>query len=413
LSRPDHRLERMFEKVRNARDLLREALAELEPEVLEGKAAARLVEEFAEVERLGAAGKALAARRVADSGAWRATGERSPAHWMAKTTKTSVGSAVGVLETAARVAELPATEEAVRAGRLSEAQAREIASAAAASPSSESELLKTAENDSLGGLRDRCAQVRAAALPDEAERYARIRARRRLRHWSDPDGAFRLDALLTPDAGATVLAALEPLRERIFADAGKQGRREAYEAYGADALVAMADHQRDCGEVPQRKGPGALVHVVVDHAALLRGSVEDGETCEIRGVGPVPAETARALASDAFLAALVCDGTDIKNVSHLGKNIPARLRSAVVTRDRACVVPGCDVAHHLEIDHIRPRKPTRPGDKRGPTQLDNLARLCSYHHFLKTYRGYRLTGPPGKWGWEPPAPRARAGPNTQ
>ena len=75
-----HRIERMFEKVRNARDLLKEALAELEPEVLEGKAAARLVEEFAEGERLGAAGKALAARRVADSGAWRATGERSPAH---------------------------------------------------------------------------------------------------------------------------------------------------------------------------------------------------------------------------------------------------------------------------------------------------------------------------------------------
>jgi len=37
------------------------------------------------------------------------------------------------------------------------------------------------------------------------------------------------------------------------------------------------------------------------------------------------------------------------------------------------------------------------------TRLDNLARLCRWHHYLKTYRGYRLTGPPGEWRWEPPA----------
>ena len=396
------------EQVAKATELLRGAVGGLDPEVLEGARAIKLVEAFAEAERLGAAGKALAARRVADSGAWRTSGEKSAAHWMAAATKTSVGAAVTTLETAGRLSELPRTEAAVRAGRLSEAQAKEVASAGAACPSSEAELLDTAATESVAGLRERCAQIRAAALSDERERYHRIHARRRLRHWSDPDGAFRLDALLTPDGGAAVLAALEPVTEAIFKEARQAGRREPYEAYRADALVAVAAHSRDCDAAPERSGPAALVHVVVDHGALTRGSVRAGETCEIPGVGPIPAATAGALASDAILAALVADGSDVTKVCNLGRTIPARLRSALMARDRKCVVPGCDARHHLQIDHIRPLS------EGGLTRLANLSRLCPYHHYLKTHRGYRLAGCPGAWEWHPPGGQAsadaRAGP---
>lgn len=391
----------MFETLGMLRASLKKIAENLEPEVLEAASAAKLVEEFAAIERLGAAGKALAARRVADSGAWRASGERSPAHWMAKATGTSVGSAIGVLETAARLSELPATDHAVRSGRLSEAQAREIASAAAASPQSEDGLLRAAHTDGLAGLKDRCAKVRAAAVPDEAERYDRVHKRRRLRHWTDPDGAFRLDALLTPDAGATVLAALEPVKERIFAEARKQGRREPYEAYAADALVEVAEHVRDCREQPERSGPTALVHVLVDHAVLKRGAVNEGETCEIPGIGPIPAAVAADLATDAFLAALATDGTDIKNVCNMGRTIPARLRTALLARDTQCAVPGCHVRHHVQIDH------DRPVSEKGPTKLANLDRLCSFHHYLKTHRGYRLVGKRGARTWQPPDHRGR------
>ncbi|MDQ3783694.1 MAG: 13E12 repeat family protein [Actinomycetota bacterium] len=330
----------MFEKVVEAIHLLKAAVAELDPDVLEGTQAAKLVEVFAEAERLGAAGKGLAARRVADSGAWRASGERSAAHWMAAATGTSVGSAVGLLETAARLGELPGTDAAVRTGALSEAQTKEVAAAAAADPAAEKELLECADRDSLTALRERAAKVRAAAVSDEAERYELVHKRRWLRHWSDPDGAFRLDARLTPDAGTAVLAALEPSRERLLAEARAAGRREPHEAYAADALVAVAGHVRDCDTEPERTGPGALVHVLVDHKALTRGHVEGAESCEIAGVGPIPAATARALASDSILSVLVTDGTDIKTVSHPGRTIPARLRTALLARDRKCVVPG-------------------------------------------------------------------------
>lgn len=385
--------------LKELRARLKEIVRDLEPERLTGKAAARLVEEFAAIENLAAAGKTLCAGRVADSGAWKSSGERTAAHWMAKTTGTSVGSAVASIETAARLNELPITDKAVRAGKLSQDQATAIASAAAASPTTESRLLEVAGRDSLHGLRETCAKVKAAALPDENERYRRIHERRRFRHWTDGDGAFRIDALLTPDKGATVLAALEPIKERIFADARKQGRREPFEAYAADALVEACEHARDCDAVTQRKGPTAMVHVIVDHAALTRGEVSDGETCEIAGVGPVPVATARALANDAFLSALVSDGTDIQAVSHMGRKVTARQRTALVARGRRCEVPGCDCTHGLQIDHTTGRA------EGGPTKLDNLAWLCPHHHYLKTHRGYVFGGEPGARTWHPPGGR--------
>jgi hypothetical protein len=387
----------MFDEVKQAEELLKKAVAALDPEVLESTAAKALVERFAAIERVAGAGKALAARRVASSGAWRREGDRSPAHWMARTTKTPVGAAAGVLETAARLKELPRAEEALRSGRLNEIQAKEVASAAAADPAAEDDLLQAAETETVSGLKERCARVRAAALPDEVARYENVRKRRRVRHWSDPDGAFRLDALLTPDAGAAVLAALAPHRDEIAADVRKQGRRDPDEAYLADALVAVAEHARDCAGDPVCTGPKAMVHVRVDHSAFARGECRGGETCEIPGVGPVPVATAAALAGDSIIASLITNGTDVTAVNHHRREVPARLRSAVIERDRCCVVPGCDVAHRLEIDHVT------PVSEGGTTRLDGLARLCKWHHYLKAYRGYRLLGPPGEWRWEPPA----------
>jgi hypothetical protein len=131
------------------RKALEKAVARLDPDVLEGATAAEAVQEFARIEKLAAAGKALCARRVADSGAWRRHGDRSPADWLARTTQNSIGQADRLLETAERLKELPATAKAFRAGRLSETAVGEIVSAAALSPGSEKRLLECADRDSL------------------------------------------------------------------------------------------------------------------------------------------------------------------------------------------------------------------------------------------------------------------------
>ncbi|HZJ49965.1 MAG TPA: DUF222 domain-containing protein [Actinomycetota bacterium] len=386
----------MFEWVSEAEQIIATGVDAFEPEVLDSETAAKLVERFAHIERTAAAGKTLCAGRVADSGAWRKEGDRSAAHWVARTTKTSVGQAVGMLETASQMADLSSTDEAFRAGRLTQAQAQEITSAASSDPSAEQELLESADKESVSGLKEHCARVRAASLGSEAERHESIRRRRRLRHWRDHDGAFRLDALLTPESGGMLLAALKPLTESISKEAKKQGRNEPSVAYAADALVTLAEHG-NCDDQKSGSGPKAMVQVLIDHSALTRGYLVPGERSEIAGVGPVAVATAKALMSDSILSAVVTKGVDISSISHFGRTIPAHLRTALMTRDQTCVVPGCDVRWPLQIDHI-----VGVGQK-GLTRLSNLCRLCLWHHYLKTFRGYLLEGGVGSWRFGPPA----------
>jgi hypothetical protein len=114
--------------------------------------------------------KARLARRADETRVWRQAGYRSAAHWVAATTGTTIGAASRTLETARSLDQLPATEEAFRAGRLSETQAAEIAGAAGADPAAEAGLVATAAETSVKGLRDRCRQVRQRQRPGPRRR---------------------------------------------------------------------------------------------------------------------------------------------------------------------------------------------------------------------------------------------------
>src|SRR5437773_2413556 len=105
-----------------ALEQLERAVEKLDPALLAPRDAARLLEKVARLERLVVAAKTLLAKRAADAGEWRTKGDRSEAHWLARTTGTTVGQARAVLETAERVGKLPATEAALRAGELSAPQ---------------------------------------------------------------------------------------------------------------------------------------------------------------------------------------------------------------------------------------------------------------------------------------------------
>jgi hypothetical protein len=201
-------------------------------------AAERLVGEFATIEHL-AAGKALAAHRVAESGRWRRAGERSEAEWLARTTGDSVGAARAALETAARVRALPATDTAFRGGELSGPQACAISSAAAADPASEHKLLGMSESAPLTKPRDACDRIRAAATDGEARRR-RIHHNRYWPRWTDGEGARCGQYRMTPDEAAKLEAAAQPFVDAAFGRARAEGREEPSEAYAADRLVDMA-----------------------------------------------------------------------------------------------------------------------------------------------------------------------------
>lgn len=380
----------MFDGLSEALEAIRRAASAIDHSRLTGEEASRLVLLFTEGERVCASARTLAARRVEQTKIWQREGHRSAAEWVAHKTGTTLGNAIGVLETGRRLEELPRTRQAFTEGRISETQTRAVSNAAYADPKKERALLAAATTISVNALRAECRAVRLATITDEVAANEVIRRGRYLRHWIDPDGAVRFDGRMTPEAGATVIATLEVLQDRISSAARRAGRRESPAAYRADALVELASGAG-------ASGPRAMVHVLIDHRALNSGTTRSKHRCEIPGVGRIPVATARALAGDAFVKAVITKGVDIKAVAHLGRNIPARIRTALELRDPECVVPGCDDRLGLEIDHYR-----IPWASGGPTQLDNLARLCRWHHYAKTHLGYRLTGAPGKWRWETP-----------
>jgi hypothetical protein len=149
--------------------------------------------------------------------------------------------------------------------------------------------------------------------------------------------------------------------------------------------------------------PPATIIVRVDLTALRRGRALPAELCALDGQGPVPVKVAQSLLDDAFLALVFTEAGDIRSVAHRGRTINAHLRTALVFRDRCCVVPGCRVAYGLEIDHVRSL------ESGGDTRLDNLALLCRHHHRMKTYDGWTLerTGPTDEdpeWSFTPLPP---------
>jgi hypothetical protein len=379
--------------VSEVRAELQALVGSLDAAVLEPAEAERLVREFALIEHAAAAGKALAAKRVAESGKWRKAGVRSEAEWLAQTTGESVGAARAALDTANHLRDAPATAEVFRRGELSTAQARVIASAAVADPSAERSLLDMAEQAPLTKLRERCARVRAAATPDLAERHRRIHRERYWRTWTDGEGARCGQYRMTPEQAALVETAARPFADAAFEQARAEGREESSEAYAADGLVAMARAAQsgDGGGATKRE-----VIALVNLESLRRGHVHPGETCEIPGVGPVPVDVARGLFGDALLRVVIRDGVDIRTVCHAGRQPNAAQRTAVFVRDGGrCVRPSCR-RPIAEIDHTDDYSRTRH------TTLGELAGLCVGDHRLKTHSGHTYRHGDSGWEWHLP-----------
>lgn len=424
-SHPDVSAESLAEAI----SLLESFVSAFEPGRYSGEDAAVLVDRFARGEHLCATGKALSARRAAETELFRQDGHRSAAEWLAGKTGESLGAAAGSLRLADQMEHHRGLGDALRSGELSQTRARQVADVLQVDPHSEDELVEAAKdpNETNRQLADRClrAKAKARSAEDDHAAYERIRAARYLRHYTDRDGAFRLEGLFTPDAGAKVLAALKPTGTVLFDEARKQGRRERPEAYEADALVALVTGERpprpeaSTGPGEPRSGttggskagsgetgsdcrptgfpPPASVHLRVDLAALRRGHLDDGERCEIPGVGPVPLETAREVLGDAIVHLVITQGADVASITSVGRTIRAPVRRAVIERDQTCVIPGCDVRDGLEIDHR-----IIPVVENGEAALWNLARLCHHHHYLRHHKGFRLEGGPGDWRWLPP-----------
>jgi hypothetical protein len=364
-----------------------------------GEDCARLVRTFARAEKALTAARVRAAARAAECNEHCKEGFANPSEWLSRHTGTTARNVRDQLDTMKRLKLCPETRDAVASGELSLGQAEEIVRTEEEVPGSERTLLPLAKKSGLSKLRDEARKVRMKAIPAE-KLHERQRAARSVRHWRDELGMVAGSFRLTPEVGVPFVTRLDREAQRHRRDAKQRGDTvERFEAYAADAFADMVGGNPMPATKSKRRDIDTVI--VCDLRAYRRGHAHDGEQCHIVGGGPIPVRLARELSRDAFLKAVLHDGTNIHTVKHFGRHIPAELRTALdlgalpdldgVT----CSEEGCDRRYDLEWDH---RDPVANG---GETSFENLDPYCGRHHVDKTERDRQE----GKLGARPPKPR--------
>ena len=359
-------------------ELLEKANADLEPELLTGESARRLLDEYARAKKLASYGEAVLAGHIADAAA------------VARTTGTSMGAAKKTVETGAALRDAPEVGDALARGEVSLDQASEIAKAEQARPGCSGALLSVAHSGSFHVLREKARTIRLEA--DQSRGLGdRQHESRSARSYPDELGMVNIHLRLEPHIGTPIVTRAQAEADRLRRAAKTSGNNEPFERHLADAYAKML-----VGKGKGRTTRPELV-VLVSHEVAKRGwaDVMDGELCKIPGVGPVAPGIARQIAGDAFLTGLFYDGVDLTKIRRWTRNIPVEVRLALELGPPPdfdglkCV--DCGNRFRNERDHVEPHS------QNGPASVDNLEPRCWRCHQAKTARDRKagkLTPPP-------------------
>lgn len=149
----------------------------------------------------------------------------------------------------------------------------------------------------------------------------------------------------------------------------------------------------------------------------------DNTPGHLQGYGPIPADIAAQIATDATWHRLLTDPTtgiltDYSTTTYQPGKI---LRQAVTARDQSCTFLQCErPAHWADLDHIQPfdhdlDPTTQPPGTPGQTRATNLQPLCRAHHLAKTHHGWTPVRDPatGTTTWTAPTGHTYTRPPTQ
>lgn len=361
-------------------EVLLDTLGRLDPALLPGDTCGRVVECLVRVEKATAAARSETALRAVDCGEHGKAGYRHGSVWLARLLGVTRDEARAQLETARACAALPLVRDRLASGALSWRQAEEIAKTEAAVPGSHRQMADLAERSDLSALRAEGRGRRLRAIrPEDLDK--KQKAAQSLRTWTNDFGNICGNFELAPVRGVAFLTRLQHETDRLFREALRAGRRPTREQLAAEALLSLVSSGGTGSGVTE------LV-VVVGLRSLLAGTPQPGEPCHVIGGGPIPVPSVLDLAEDAFIKAVLYDGTKIDTVVHYGRRrkLPAVLRTALQLgaapgfEGAVCARDGCGCRFGLQWDH---RDPWANG---GPTSLANLDLLCVADHIEKTKR---------------------------
>nr|WP_226361690.1 HNH endonuclease signature motif containing protein [Pseudonocardia sp. ICBG1142] len=287
---------------------------------------------------------------------------------------------------------------------------------AAAGPNAEQVLLDLALGGTASHVETVVRAVRRRCAPPSD-----VAARRGVSWHHDVDGSLVVRARLTPENGALLIAAIEagvaaalpapagPTGSDSDDPAAREGRRSGWggvdpheqarrtEDQAPGAVVdSLAARRADALVDLVGRGPGAAGAAVVERGSARVTVVVDAGTGTARLAGgpEIAASTAERLACDARAQVLLSDRTG--NRMYLGQSrrlaSPAQIAALTADGGGSCRFPGCHHTRHLHAHHVRHWL------RGGPTDVDNLVLLCSFHHRLVHDDGYLVLRPPGE-GW--------------
>ena len=275
---------------------------------------------------------------------WQQQGATSMAAWLAYRVGLTPGVAREKVRVSRALAQLPATDEALRLGQISYWKVRELSRVATAE--TEAQLLEYAAHTTGAQFEKVCRlfrQTQRELVPAECEPERWVHQR------STQDGMVRLTIQVRPEEAATLTAAMESA-----SDTGEL----------VDGLMAMAEETAR-GDKPQRPPAEVVVHIDAD---TLTGQLSDGSG--------VPTHVCERLLCDAGIVPVLEDqhGHTL-DVGRKSRSVPAALRRALHMRDEGCRFPGCD--HTRWLEHH-----AHHWARGGKTSLSNMILLCSAHHRL-------------------------------
>ena len=347
-----------------------------------------------------------------------------------------LAAALGISEPAARAyvgqglelrERLPRLWTAVMGGRLPAWKGRKIAEqtiplSAAVADYVDRQLAPFAHTMSFGRI---TAVVDAAVLRHDpelaAERAAKAAERRGV--WVDqctgPDGGgvSEIHAITdTPDA-----VAFDTALNQVAATLAALGNADSEQVRRAKAIGVLADPQgalnlqataaEEGAQRPSRnpQTPTIYLHLHTDAINGMPGADGTGHMARVDRFGPQSLQTVQRWLTGLTPGATITVTPVVDLTEHLSVNaheVPDRLRNQITERDDGCRFPWCGRQGRFDVDHIEPFVPPDEGGPPGQTHSNNLARLCRFHHRVKTHSDWHYRREPdGTLHWTSPHDR--------
>lgn len=294
------------------------------------------------------------------------------------------------VETAARLAELPATSEALASGEIPAGHARLIARASGEGPVDEGLLVEAANEEPFDEFARTVKRHQQERAEDDGQALLdRQRPKRMTRIFESPDtGMFVLSGEFDQITGARIATALAAKERQLWRREDPEARCTPPQRM-ADALAELI-----CEAPGNGKSTGTDLLVVADYDSIAQQLANP----RLADGSPIPIVELRRLALEANLLPSIFDTkTQDMWLGRRQRTASEAQRIALIARDQRCIGCGANPlwcrAHHV----IWWRDD-------GPTDFDNLVLVCDDCHHKIHDHGWQVHNHPktGKFKLRPP-----------